>query len=188
MGSSITFRNIILVLFCFVFGTCAILQRGYTNQYGHYVPKRPNFKLKNKLGIFPKMLDTNNVYKLIERSTDGQKENSSNYINDIYLKFYPNGRYIRFSIKIKDSIGNFNTIKESDLNPETAKKSYFSSTDGESLQIESFVYGDGQGYYVISNYTISSSGDTLALVDKYSTEVYKRERIPLSWNKYKVNW
>ena len=87
-----------------------------------------------------------------------------------------------------DDLGNSNSINQNDLNPEKANKGYYYSPNSKDIQIESFVYGDGQGHYVISNYTLDNSGDTLIMQDKYVKIMYKKETIPLSWNRYKIDW
>lgn len=177
----------LIIIFSFLFGACSILQNGYTNQYGHYVPKNPKFKLKDKRGVFPIGLDTVNVYKLTEMYLNGKKEDlNPNKVNEVFLKFYSNGRYIRFTVPIKDSLGNPNSIKNSDLNPKMAEKGYYYSPDGSNIQIEDFVYGDGNGHYVITNYILDE--DKLITQHKYFKEIYERVIIPDSWEKFNADW
>lgn len=203
MGA-IVVRNIVFILLSFAFVSCNVLQNGYTNKYGQYVPKNPRFKLKDKQGVFPVMLDTISVYKMSEMYHSGklvfpksyfsseERYSSTFEINQVntYLNFYNNGRCLKFSIPVKDVFGIPNTLKESDLNPNNQfySKNYYYSSNGTNIQIESFVYGDGQGHYVISDYTLDNSGDTLIMQDKYVKIIYKKETIPLSWNRYKIVW
>jgi hypothetical protein len=71
MGA-IVIRNIVfIILISFTFVSCSVLQNGYTNEYGQYVPKIPRFKLKDKQGVFPELLDTTNIYRMIEMYNDG---------------------------------------------------------------------------------------------------------------------
>src|SRR5690606_19657667 len=118
--------------------------------------------------------------------------NANNDLNGIYnyIKFYKSGRCLIFTIPVKDAFGVPNSLKESDLNPNNKqyKKNYYYSSDGTNIQIESFVYGDGKGHYAILDYTLNPSGDTLTMQDKYLKIIYKKETIPLSWNRYKIDW
>lgn len=204
MGA-IVIRNIVfIILISFTFVSCSVLQNGYTNEYGEYVPKIPRFKLKDKQGVFPELLDTTNIYRMVEMYDDGNlvypKNNFSteerySFIFEMnqairYLKFYPNGRCLMFSIPIKDAFGMPNSLKETDLNPNNqhSSKNYYYSPNGKDIQMESFVYGDGQGHYFISHYTLDNSGDTLIMQDKYLKIIYKKETIPTNWNRYKIDW
>lgn len=180
-----------LIIFFFLFGACSILQNGYTNQYGHYIPKKPKFKLKDKQGVFPIGLDTINVYKMVEMYNNDNliypkalltNEERYSYVKELnesnqYIKFYPNGRCLMFTVPIKDSlVGSLNSIKSTNLNPQIAKKSYYYSPDGINIQIESFVRGDGKGYYIITNYVLDE--DKLIMQDKYIKIIYERVIIP----------
>jgi|BioPla2DNA2_1021312.scaffolds.fasta_scaffold19166_5 hypothetical protein len=189
MGA-IVIRNIVfIILISFAFVSCSVLQNGYTNEYGQYVPKIPRFKLKDKQGVFPELLDTTCVYRMVEMYLNGQKEDLNlNKTNELYLKFYSKGRYIKFTVSVIDNFGNSNSINQNDLNPEKAIKGYYYSPNGKDIQIESFVYGDGQGHYVISHYTLDNSGDTLIMQGKYLKIIYKKETIPTNWNRYKIDW
>lgn len=203
MGA-IVFKVILLVQFLLLFGTCSLLESGYDDKYGQYVPKIQRFKLKDKKGIFPIGLDTVNVYKLEElygyngliypKTGLTDKENKS-YLKELnmgnyYIKFYPNGRCLEFAtLKLFDS-QDYNSLRIEDLNPNNnrASKNYYYSSDGKNIQVENFVWGDGQGHYVISNYTLIDSGNTLKRIDNDYRIIYKRVEIPSTWNKYNVDW
>ncbi len=198
-------KNLVIIVLCLFFGACSVLENGYTNKYGQYIPKNPNFKLKNKQGNVIDGIDTLAIYRMVEmydyrgvliypKSNFSSEERYSfiyslNQVN-IYVKFYNNGRCLKFSMLIKDAFGMQNKLKEEDLNPNNQyySKSYYYSPDGKHIQIESFVYGAGNGHYVISNYIFNESKDTLTKQNKYFKMVYKKESIPLNWNKYKVDW
>lgn len=117
---------------------------------------------------------------------NGQKEDQSRHVNRRFFKFYSNGRYILFSVPIKDSLGNPNSIKNSDLDPKTAEKGYYYSPDGINIQIESFVYGEGKGYYVIQNYILNEN----ELIMQYEDfkRIYERVVIPSDWKKFNADW
>lgn len=195
MGA-IVMRNIIFILMSFIFVSCSVLQNGFDDHNGQYVPKRPHYKLKDKQGVFPVMLDTTSVYKMVEMYDDGvliyPLSNANDGLNSIYnyIKFYKNGRCLRFSIQKFDEKGNPIELVEKDLNPNNQyyTKDYYHSSNGTNIQIERFVYGDGTGHYVISDHTLNTSGDTLIRQDKYIKIIYKKETIPLSWNRYKIDW
>ena len=174
-------------------GACSVLKKGYIDNNQQYVPKNPNFKLKDK-GLHTNV-DIIVLYRMVEMYTNGNLVypllNSNNELNNInnYIKFYENGRCLSFSIPVKNTLEMTNYLKEEDLNPNNHhyNKNYYSS-DGEHVKIESFVPGDGQGYYVILNYIINNV-DTLIFKDKNTKIVYKKEIIPINWNnKYKVDW
>jgi len=111
---------------------------------------------------------------------------------DSYIKFYTNGRCLSFSIFKKDTFGALNSLKLSHMNPNNSycNKNYYYSVNGRDLEIETFVYGGGQGHYVISDYNINSTGDTLITTgDRFFHKKYKKQAIPVEWhNKYKVDW
>lgn len=60
---SIVIRNSCLILMSFVFGSCSVLQNGFNDLNGQYVPKKPDYELKDKQGVFPVMLDTTRFTK-----------------------------------------------------------------------------------------------------------------------------
>jgi len=199
----IVIRNIVFILVSFVIVSCSLLQNGFTNEYGQYVPKHPRFKLKDKSGFtIPENLDTVNIYRLIERYDGGKlvypksdltKEEYYSYIRELqegvqYIKFYANGRCLSFTISAKDKFGNPNQIKETDLNPNNtiSSKNYYYPYNSKNIQIETFAYGDGHGHYVISDYILDNTGNTL-ISEGYFRSIYKKETIPLEWNKYKVD-
>lgn len=197
-------KNVVIIVLCLFFGACSVLEKGLINHNGQYVTKNPNFKLKNKQGNMIGSIDTLAIYKMVEMYNNGNliypKNNLSteerysivNEINQVntYIKFYNNGRCLKFSIPIEDSFGMPNELKENDLSPNNQhySKNYYYSSNGKNVQIESFVYGDGQGYYVTTNYIFSESKDTLIMQEKGIKIVYKKESIPLNWNEYKVDW
>jgi hypothetical protein len=186
MGTMIFIKPLV-VLFAVLLGACSVLENGYMNQYGIYVPKHPKFKLKDKPGVQPKDLDTTNIYVLAEWYHDGQRKDLGNG-NKVFLKFHSNGRCFMSSFGTKDSLGNPISIGEADLDPKMGLKSYYYSPDGQNLQIEEFVRGDGQGHYVVSNYMLSNMGDTLINADEYTKMVFQKMAIPINWHRYKADW
>ncbi|WP_196890509.1 hypothetical protein [Aureivirga marina] len=192
----IIFNFFTILVLCLFFGACTILDKGFINHNGQYVPKNPNFKLKNKQGNMVGDIDTLAIYKMVEMYNNGKLiyplNNSENELNSVsnFIKFYNNGRCLIFSIPVKNAFGKPNKLKKSDLNPNNQhhSKSYYYSSNGKNVQIESFIYGDGQGYYVTTNYIFSESKDTLIMQEKYIKIVYKKESIPLNWSGYKKDW
>lgn len=185
-----------MVVISTLFVSCTLLQNGYTDSNGHYVPKNPSFKLKDKKGFINTKIDTIGIYKMEKVYNNGNliypSLNSNDELNTIYnyIKFYGNGRCLFFSIPMKDSSSMPNLLKEQNLNPNNphSNKNYYYSIDGKNIQIESFVYGDGRGHYVVLNYTLNDSGGVLTMQDQYTKMIYKKETIPVRWNKYKANW
>ncbi|MDR2221565.1 MAG: hypothetical protein LBE34_02385 [Flavobacteriaceae bacterium] len=192
----IAIRNILSILIPITFVSCSVFQNGMTNHNEQYVPIKPHYKLKDKQEIFPIMLDTIGVYKMTEMYNNGVLvypiSNSRDDLNNIYnyIRFYKNGRCLIFTIPSKNDLGMSNLLKESDLNPNNKNysKSYYYSSNGTKIQIESFVCGDGKGHYVILDYMLSATGDTLLMQDKYVKIIYKKETIPLHWKSYKATW
>ena len=179
---------------------CSLLEKGYTNSNKQYVPKKAYFELKDKEGTEIGSIDTLAVYKMVAMYNDGKliyplksSHGFNKELNSIYnyIKFYKNGRCLDFSIPVKDALGMPNSLKESDMNPNNNyySKDYYYSSNGKDIQIESFVYGAGQGHYVISNYLINGSGSSLTLENKHTKIVYEKQVISVAWNeKYKVDW
>lgn len=169
------------------------IQKGYDNQYGKYVPKKPAFKLKDKPFDFPSELDTVNVYKMVYREYMGKptfslKDNIWESDPDMmkpvfYLKFYPKGRVTRFS---KSTLISQNLV-EKDLNPHLANQGYY-FYDGRKIKIETFVYGQGYGMYLMFDYFLTDNGETLTMYYQNSKSIYIRERLPTDWKKYPVDW
>ena len=191
-------KNIILIVFSFIGMGCALLDSGYINEHQQYVPKRPKFKLKDKKGGVLTSIDTLSIYRRVEMYNDGKlvyplpKEEATGWAIEanrvrVYIKFYKNGRCLIFSIWNDDR----DPLKQEDLNPNKGSnhKSYYYSAEGKNVQTEKFIHAQGTGIYVISDYSISDSGDTLIKSDRWSTTVYKKEAIPMEWHsKYKVDW
>ncbi len=203
MGSIVK-KSLSIIVLCLFFGACSVLDNGFVNHNGQYVPKHPKFKLKNKQGNVIDGIDTLAIYKRAEVYYEGKlifpKRNFSknerysfifemNQVN-AFFKFYNKGRCLMLHIPVKDSLGAYRTLKESDLDPnnEHCSKDYYYSADGKNIQIERFVYGEGKGYYTISNYILNESKDTLTLEHEYLKTIYKKEAIPLNWKRYKVDW
>lgn len=203
MGSIVK-NGLFILLVCLSIYSCSIFERGYTDHNGQYVPKRPNFKLKDKQGNITKNIDTNAVYKMVEMYNDGKLiYPKNNFTGDeryswtyeinqveVYIKFYSEGRCLSFSIPVIDPFGNPNKLKESDLNPNTIhySKNYYYSSDGMNIQVESFFWNQGQGNYLIRNYVLDETRDILIDEDKYTKKIYKREPLPSDWNRYPVDW
>lgn len=180
------------ICFCFI-----LLQTGcklgYTNEKNEYVPKRPNFTLKDKPKmVFPVKLDTINIYRLEKYYFRGKEESlfQNKEMGILYIKFYPNGRCCSFMISRLDEFSLSNKLKPEDLNTNNGRngKDYYYSEDGKTIQTESFVYGEGFGMYVKFNFFLNEDGDTLNEIDETTKYVYVKEIIPPTWEKYPVNW
>jgi len=196
-----------LTLLCFSILSCGSFDKGFTNHNGQYVPKNPNFKLKDKPNNnIPSNLDTSNVYRLSERYEGGKliypkknltKEEYYSFLRELqmgnqYIKFYPNGRCLSFTVKVKDSLmSDTNILTKADLNPNNpnCSKEYYHSKDGKEVYKESFVYGEGYGMYSMTSFVLTKKGDTLTF-DNYkgSKSIYVKEILPIDWQKYKADW
>lgn len=196
-------RNIIYLFLVFCVSSCSLIgidvlfERGYVNENGQYVPKKDNFKLKDKQNnIILDNLDTINIYQLDKRYYNGIIHPDANDIysesNKVkeYLIFFSNGRCLGVSIPLKDEFGFENNLKEKDLNPNNSycDKKYYYSNDGKIIKIESFVYGEGYGRYLIFDYYLNKDGDTLTMNYKSTKEVYVKKNINKNWSRYKVDW
>jgi hypothetical protein len=176
-----------------------VLEKGYRNDNGQYVPKKPNFKLKDKPNNnIPSSLDTENIYRLYKMYYQDELEypsskNRYSGLNKLlnYKKFYSNGRCLDVVIPAKDELENPNQLKESDLNSNNSycSKEYYYSKDGKELYNESFVYGEGYGMYIVTSFVLNKTGDTLTLADKKGSKtIYVKEILPANWKKYKADW
>ena len=195
-----------LALFCFSILSCGSLDKGFKDANGQYVPKKPNFKLKDKPNnIIPSNLDTVNIYRLVKLYDRGKliypkknltKEEQNSFLRELqmgvqYIKFYPKGRCLNISIKAKDELGSPNKLKEDNLNPNNAYcgKEYYHSNDGKEIYKESFVYGEGYGMYSMTSFVLNKTEDTLTIADKKGSKtIYVKETLPTDWQKYKVDW
>lgn len=59
-------KNVVIMVLCLFFGACSLFKKGLINHNGQYVPKNPNFKLKNKQGNMIGGIDTLTIYKMVE--------------------------------------------------------------------------------------------------------------------------
>lgn len=189
---------------CGILGLDLWLNGARFNEYRQVVPRKPKFKLKNKPNlIFPKNLDTINIYCLHQKYSNGliayQLNNGVPECNDehkrftkcdikSYLKFFSNGRCLELH-KHFDSPFEIHTLKEEDLNPNkhNIDKEYYFSKDGRNIDIEWFFPNADYKPYHISTYKLSPDGDTLTLINGWGS-VYVREKIPENWRKYRVDW
>jgi len=199
--------KLVIAFFLISFTSCSLIgidhwfESGKEDENGQYVPKRERFKLKDKPNnIIPANLDTINIYKLAEAyrkdymvypiNTYSQESYQWLKGNVSYIKFYPYGRSLSFTIPTKDENGFELNLTRADLNPNNpfSSKDYYYSKDGIKIQIENFIYGEGYGMYVIFDYFLNETGDTLNMVYKNSVDVYVREILPSDWKEYKVDW
>jgi len=187
---------------CSLLGVEHIFEKGYTNEHGQYVPKRDRFQFKQyDGGTIPENLDTVNVYRLETMYFDQvkmypleQEEIQNNAWGELnrqqmFMRFYPGGRVLLFSIPLKKPDGSINSLTVKDLNPNSPNysKAYYRA-DGHNIEVEDFVYGEGYGRYIISDFTLSSTGDTLRRKSDRLTEVYVRHSLPEEWKSYNVDW
>ncbi len=199
--------NVFVILILISFTSCSLIgidhwfELGKDDENGQYVPKHDRFKFKDKPNnVFPPILDTINIYKLMEAyrkdymvypiNTYSQESYPWLKRNVSYIKFYSNGRCLSFSIPTKNETGLELSLTRADLNPNNpySSKDYFYCKDGKKIQIENFIYGEGYGMYVIFDYFLNETGDTLKMIYKNSVDVYVKEKLPSNWEKYKVDW
>ena len=198
--------NFLLTLICFSILSCSSFDKGFTDTNGQYVPKKPNFKLKDKPNNnIPINLDVENIYRLVKLYDRGKliypkknltKEEQYSFLRELqmgvqYIKFYPKGRSLYITIEAKDELGNLNQLREDNLNPDNAycSKEYYHSIDGKEIYKESFVYGEGYGMYSITSFVLNKAGDSIIIDDKKGSKaIYTKEILPINWRKYNVDW
>ncbi|MCF6348452.1 MAG: hypothetical protein L3J20_09160 [Flavobacteriaceae bacterium] len=189
---------LLIISSCNLLGINGLFEKGYRNDNGQYVPKNPNFKLKDKPNnVIPSNLDFVNIYRLHQRYYQGKihpsPDDKNSRLNSLinYKKFYSNGRCLNVVISAKDELGNPNQLKESNLDPNNTycSKEYYHSKDGKEVYNERFVYGEGYGMYIITSFVLNKTGDTLTIADKKGSKtIYVKEKLPINWKKYKVDW
>lgn len=197
-------KIVVACLLVLSLNSCFLFQRGYVDEQGHYVPKNPNFKLKDKAGFkLPDELDTLSIYKLTEMFSAGEKvypldelsvEQEYSFIKELnsaqyFLKFYSKGRCVHVTIPKEDELGQIRALAQQDIsfdNPKVHKNYYFS--DGIGLQIESFTLGDGYGAYVIIDYSLSSDGRVLNSLQYNTTKIYQKVELPMGLKFQAVDW
>ncbi len=201
--------HVAIILLALSASSCALIgidhwfDSGKIDQNGQYVPKEEKFKLKDKPNhIIPTNLDILNIYRRVEMYYSGHMVYpNNNYHTDntsysslnqrvAYIKFHANGRSSSFSIPAKDEYGLDSNLMEKDLNPNNSEssKNYYFSKNGKDIQIESFVHGEGYGMYVIFDYFLNETGDTLKMVYENSVHVYVKEELPSDWKEYMIDW
>lgn len=180
-----------------LFFLTACFEKGYDNAYGIYVPKKPKFKLKDKMFMFPTNLDTNSIYVLEESYYDDkltfsfkkdvwpEYSSSKNYVNAIV--FLSRGRCLSVNLPLVNQKIDFKSMKSDNFSPEMNHKNYY-FFDGKKIQIESFVYGEGYGRYLIFDYFLDENGETLTKKYKLSESIYRRYSKPDDINFPEVNW
>ena len=189
-----------LINSCGLIGIDSFFESGYFNEEHRYVPKHPNYRLKDKKGfIFPSNLDTNHVYKLAVAYYLGKQKYpfipaNFNFASDTtyyfhYMKFYSDGR-VRSFTKDVVNLGDEYKLQKSDLNPDLVwySNNYFFCKNGKKIQIESFNRGDGWGTYWRSDYVLNDLGDTLFYIKINDFRVYVLDSISPDWNTYKADW
>lgn len=172
--------------------SCAAWDNGHMVN-GRYTPKKPNYKLKDKLNnIIPSNLDTVSVYRLIASYSNG---NLNTMIGGIsFLKFYPKGRVLDIQVLESDSLVLNETYKEKLLTGRIYTHfGYYYSKDGEQIYTEFFRPNydlPNAGSYIINSYFLNTSGDTLTHWEpKYKYKrIYVKEKLPKVLEGYPVNW
>lgn len=184
------------IFFIMMIFSCSIFNRGHFDQFGQYVPNNPHFDFKDKAeNILPKNFSENSIYQLSEAFAQNIKiypTDSNTELDRVinYIRFYPNGRCLFFSIPSKDKLGNINQLKEEDLNPNNqhSKKNYYYSSDGNNIEVESFVFGNGNGLYTKTRYNLDSSSITLTMNESSMRMIYKKIELEGNWKSFPVNW
>jgi len=196
-------KGFLIFIFTISIISCSIFEKGYDDKYNQYVPKHPNFKLKNKSNnIIPTNLDTINIYRLhyvyydgLETYPNDSYSSPSSTPNELtkfnsYIKFYNRGKCLSFMKPLRDSLGSFYLINNLDLNPNSSyySKNYYYSKDGKNIDIETFVYGLGYGRYLKFKYFLNETGDTLTQTYNNTVSIYVKEILPPDWKQYPADW
>lgn len=180
------------------FSLTSCFEKGFDNAYGIYVPKKPKFELKDKMFLFPSNLDTNSIYVLEKMYYDNKLilsfrddiwpdyySSSKNHVNAIV--FLSKGRCLSVNLPLSNRQIDFKSIKSDNFTPEKNHKDYY-FFDGNKIQIESFVYGEGYGRYLIFDYFLDENGQILIQKYKLSESIYRKYSKPNDINFPKVNW
>jgi hypothetical protein len=166
--------------------------KGYENEYGQYVPKKPNFTLKDKKGhVTPANLDTVHVYRY-EMGDEYEPRHRSIH----FVRFFSAGRCLTTSIPAKDEFGFDNCLKEEHLSPQNwrVRKGYYYSRDGKKGGWQTFhgIYNAGGNGYSYNSFFLNAAGDTLTSLPGNSAQgsvrIFVRETIPEEWEKFPVDW
>jgi len=195
-------RGLLLIILTISIISCSIFEKGYYDKNNQYVPKNPKFKLKDKSNnIIPANLDTINTYRLhyvyydgLETYPNDSYSSPSSTPNELtkyneYLKFYIKGRCSSFLKPLRDSLGSPYLINNLDMKPNSSySKNYYYSEDGNSIDIETFVYGLGYGRYLKFKYILKETGDTITQVYNNTVSIYVKEILPPEWKQYPTDW
>lgn len=185
--------------------SCSVISSGHYNENKEFVPKNPRFKFKNKAGfVLPKGLSTAGVYQKVASYSRGVQtypvspSNKANYTqednkSDSYIRFLDNGRYYSFA-KAKFPVSpvvDKKRLTKADLNPYNRyyNRGYYFSRGDAQLRTETFVFGDGSGMYVYSDFVVEDGGKTLKRLWEHSMDVYELVDVPESWTQgIQVTW
>lgn len=173
-----------LFLMCFTICAC---NNWYIDKCGHSQPKRPHYRLASKYKFMPSNLDTINIYRSIgsfDEKNQRIEVGEENAKAVSYLKFYGGGKSSSFGVY------NASLLNQENLNPICHIKEYYIFlNNGNMIKIETFVSGDGRGFYYSEKLSISNNGDTLVseLRDN-EKRIYVKELIPKTWKQYKPSW
>ena len=196
----------LLYLFAFsLLVSCALLQRGYYNEYDQYLPKKDCYKLKDKADLqIPYDLDLLNIYSLKEKYYRGKQyypidpfaeDPKFNPMHNIeqFIRFTENGRCYSFSKKKFDEYNNLIPLEESHLSTKNAhylKEYYYQHSFG--IQIESFVPKEGSGEYLYKYCKILENGNKMKLSydlsDPTSYDIYELVVLPNQYDRPVIDW
>lgn len=188
MGTRLTYF-LLTITVSLILTSCSILQNGYFNDMGQYVPKRPRFELIDKEGMAYGEIDTIHFYKRTLQTLEGSQvyptvsrvdrgfDMELNSV-DMYLGFLTSGLCVAFSVPRNFSLTERSL--DSIFQMGNYLRSYYYSSDGVQFEIESFVYGAGNGHYVMTKMNIvDEKGEFLEVRDGLSRIIYNKTGIEI---------
>ncbi|NVK27050.1 MAG: hypothetical protein HWE14_03340 [Flavobacteriia bacterium] len=148
---------------------CVCCSNARLNERGYYIPKNPDFELKDKPGLNFGELDVSHLYELTKLIHEGelvyplrlpQRDESEMsreaHSTRSFIAFHGNGELMSFKVPVEFSLTQ--VAVDSILTNGYTRVGYFYSTDGENFEREEFTYGDGSGHYIKFPFQLEEDG------------------------------
>lgn len=154
---------------------CVSCSNARLNEHGFYVPKNPDFELKDKPGLNFGELDVSHLYELTKLIHEGEliypvrlpQKDESEMIREAhstrsFLAFRDNGELTSFKVPLEFSLTQASV--DSILTNGHTRVGYFHSSDGQNFTREEFTYGDGNGHYIKFPFQLEEDGTVVMYV------------------------
>ncbi len=155
---------------------CAFSKRGFYNEHQQYVPKHPDFSLKDSQEfMIPQGLELFHPYKLISMVLNNQEVNLEDIEGmktyDFYVLFLEGGRMFSFTLSKGETPASVHTELP------YANKGYFVGKNDGEFETENFVPGEGNGLYVKKSGKVQSEKNRILIYDEGKSHSFRQYEI-----------